>query len=169
MYFDANPVLYWALGKAGSPKETEQTCAAAFDALVDGGDSLACSPLTLAEFTSTLWSVSRSSKQDVAYFDQAAAAAAVERLMTFIGSRRIRVNNLRPRAFEVGMAIVAAGSREKQKTFKAWDAIHLYEACQWARTMDRKVVIATSDSDFNNIIETFEEFGRYVIVRDLTQ
>jgi hypothetical protein len=169
VYFDANPVLYWALGKAGSAKPTEQNCAAAFDALVDGGDSLACSPVTLAEFTSTLWSVARSGKEDVGYFDAPAAASAVERLMTLIGSGRIKVNNLRPRAFEVGIAIVGVGSREKQKTFNAFDAIHLYEACQWARVMGRKVVIATSDSDFSNIIATFPEFGRYVEVRDLTK
>ncbi len=168
VYFDANPVLYWALGRAGSAKDREKNCAAAFDALVAGSDSLACSPVTLAEFTSTLWSIVRSGASDIAYFNETAASTAVERLMTLIGSGRIKVYNLRSHAFVVGMSIVAAGTLEKQKTFNAWDAIHLYEACQWARTLGRKVTIATSDSDFSNIIATFPEFSRYVEVRDLT-
>ena len=45
-------------------------------------------------------------------------------------------------------AVVAAGTREHGKNFRAWDAIHLHEAAQWARTIGRPVVVATSDSDW---------------------
>ena len=66
------------------------------------------------------------------------------------------------------MAIVAAGTREHGESFFAWDAIHLFEACQWSRVMDREVVMATSDSDFATILKVFPEFSRYVSLRDLT-
>jgi hypothetical protein len=169
VYFDANPVVYWALGKAGSPTMPEKVCAEAFDRLIAGRDSLACSPLTIAEATSTLWSIVRSGKKDLAYFTEDSANRAVDDLMALIGRGRIKVNNLKPRAFEVGIAIVTAGTREHGRAFKTWDAIHLYEACQWARTLGREVTIATSDSDFSNIIATFPEFARYASVLDLTK
>lgn len=164
VYFDTNPLVYWARGCAGSPEERDQRCASSLQALIDGSDSLACSPITLAEFTNTLWKLVR--KQDIA---GAAADNAFGVLMGYLANGRIRVENLRPRAFEVGMAIVGAGTREHGRAFHAWDAIHLFEACQWARTLNngRKVVIATSDSDFASIIEVFPEFGRYVELRDL--
>lgn len=168
VYFDANTLVYWALGRAGSTKSEEQRCSTAFDALVDGPDSLAFSPLTLAEFTSVLWSLVRSGKPQLSYFDEAQAGIALEHLMRLIASSRIRVHNLHPRAFEVGMAVVGAGTREHGQAFRAWDAIHLFEACQWARTIDRSVVLATTDSDFRRIIATFSEFGRYVTLRDMT-
>lgn len=168
-YFDANPLIYWALGRAGSSEAYEQTSAANFERLVANGDSLACSAPTLAEFMSTVWSVVRSEKPKVNFFGEAEANSAMESLMGLMGNGRLRVQNLHPRAFEVGIAVVAAGTREQKGAFRAWDAIHLFEACQWARTIDQEVIVATADSDFSNIIAAFPEFGTYVSVLDLTQ
>jgi hypothetical protein len=137
-------------------------------ALVASDASIACSPVSLAEFTSTLWSIVRSGKTELAHFDTTAANGAVERLMSLVSTGRIRVNNLQPGAFAIGMAIVAAGTREKQCSLRTWDAIHLHEACQWSRMIGQQVTIATTDADFRNAIDVFPEFGRYVDVRDLT-
>jgi predicted nucleic acid-binding protein len=168
VYLDSNSIVYWALGSAGSEKQDEQRCAQAFDALVASDASIACSPVSLAEFTSTLWSIVRSGKTELAHFDTTAANGAVERLMSLVSTGRIRVNNLQPGAFAIGMAIVAAGTREKQCSLRTWDAIHLHEACQWSRMIGQQVTIATTDADFRNAIDVFPEFGRYVDVRDLT-
>ena len=168
VYFDANTLVYWALGNRGSAKDTEQRCAVAVTELIKGDDSLACSPLTLSEFTGTLWSMARSGSPDLKYFGEPEAAAALEELMGLLASGRLRVRNLHPRAFEVGMGLVASGAREKGRSFRAPDAIHLFEAAQWSRTIDRNVVVVSSDSDLERLVETFPEFGRYVEIRDLT-
>jgi predicted nucleic acid-binding protein len=168
VYFDSNTLVYWALGRSGSSKADEQRCASAVEALVDGDDSLACSPLTLTEFTSTTWSAVRSGASELRHFGEPELNAALERLMQLLASGRIRAHNLHPRSFEVGLGIVAAGTREKGRAFRAPDAMHLFEACQWARVIDRQVVVATTDSDFHNMLAAFPEFGRYVDLRDLT-
>jgi hypothetical protein len=42
-----------------------------------------------------------------------------------------------------------------------------YEASQWARVIEREVIIATSDSDFADILQVFPEFASNVSLRDL--
>jgi hypothetical protein len=167
IYLDTNPLVYWAKARAGSTDGREQQCGANLQAIVDGDDPLGCSPITLAEFVGALAKTARSGAADLAYFDTTKLQSAVTEVMGLMASGRLRVINLHPRAFEVGMSVVAAGIREHGEAFFAWDAIHLFEACQWARVMEREVVLATSDRDFTTILDVFPEFGRYVNLRDL--
>jgi hypothetical protein len=78
--------------------------------------------------------------------------------------------NIRPlgrRAFEMGMAYVGMVAAQGRR-MRGSDAIHLYEACRWARECGAEIVLATSDRDFQKTITLFPEFGQLVRVLDTT-
>lgn len=87
--------------------------------------------------------------------------------MQWLADGEIKVRSLGPKAFEMGMAYVASASREHSRKMKAWDAIHLYEACRWSRELNQQIAIATADNDFEKFIELFPEFGKHVRVLDV--
>ena len=159
VYLDANAPVHWAFGRAGSPEPGDVQAAASIDGLLAGDSSVCCSPFTLTEFTGVLWRAARSGNTT---FDHAAASNALEEIMRHVSSGRVRTHNLHPRAFEIALSIVSAGSKEHGRAFSAPDAIHLHEACQWSRTIGRKVIVATCDSDFAGMLQVFPGASRYV-------
>jgi predicted nucleic acid-binding protein len=166
VYFDANPFVYWAAGRAGSKETQDARAAESVDALISGDDDLYLSPITLVEFNTTLYKLVRTHEEPHAAFGPNDATAAEGDLMKWISSGRIVVSQLGQRAFEVGMSYVASSTRQHGRRVHAWDAIHLFEACRLARTLGRRVVIATSDSDFDTLLEIYPEFRVLVEVRD---
>jgi predicted nucleic acid-binding protein len=169
VYLDASAVVAHALGLAGSPDPRNQNGHAGLEALIAGEDDLVGSPITLAEFSSVMYTKLRDGQGWLASFDNEAVLAAETRLMGWLASGRLRIRHLGPRAFEMGMAYVAAASREHGRKMKAWDAIHLYEACRWSRENgDVQITLATGDSDFNNFCTVFPEFQKHVRIIDTT-
>ena len=166
VYFDANPLVYWAAGMAGSSVPQDVRAATAISTLVEGDDHLYLSPITLVEFNTTLYKLVRQQDGAHARFSMSDATDAEDKLMQWIASERISVPQLGQRAFELGMSYVAAATREHGRRVHAWDAIHLFEACRLARTLDEQVIIATSDSDFQTLLEIYPEFALLVEVRD---
>ena len=89
-----------------------------------------------------------------------------QQFMKWLADECIRIRPLGRRAFEIGMAYVTSTCPDGAG-MRGWDAIHLYEACRWAREA-REVTIATSDNDFAKAIKLFPEFGNYVDILDTT-
>ena len=168
VYLDTSALVSYALGLCGSPDARDQKGKQAIEGLLTSDDKLAASPITLAEFSSVMYTYLRSSEGWLTQLGEADVDQAEADVMGRIATGSIRVRNLGPRAFEMGMSYVGAISREYQRKMKAWDAIHLYEACRWARETDEQVVIATADSDFKGFLDVFPAFCKHVRVVNTT-
>ena len=166
IYFDANPLVYWAGGRAGSADSQDQTAYSNIEILVAGDSELFLSPLTLVELNSALYKLVRRSEGAHAAFSVTDAANAEQQVMNWIAAGRIEVPQLGRRAFEIGMSYVAAATRQHGRRVYGWDAIHLFQACRLARELQRLVVVATADSDFATLVEIFPEFANLVEIRD---
>lgn len=167
VYLDNSALVRIPMAMAGSQNPVDIQGQKGLEALIESDAYLSTSPVGLAEYWSVLYTQYRDSA--VTWFDQSAVDAGEEKLMGWLASGRIRVRNLGPRAFEMGMAYVATASREHTKKMKAWDAIHLYEACNWSRENGGKqVTLATGDGDFAGFLKVFPEFERHVRILDTT-
>ena len=167
VYLDASVVVHYALGINGSPEQGDQKGEQGLQALLDSDARLGASPVTVAEFSSVMYTKLRDGAGWLAGFDEAAVDRADAAFMRWIATGRVRIRPLGARAFEMGMAYVSSASRQQRK-MKAWDAIHLYEACRWARELNEQVVLATADKDFTRFLEVFPEFGKQVRLLDTT-
>lgn len=166
IYFDTNPLVYWAAGRTGSTDSQDQTAYGNIELLVNGDSSLYLSPLTLVEFNSALYKLVRKTEGPHATFCIGDATDAEQQLMKWIADGRIEVPQLGQRAFEVGMSYVAAATRQHGRRVHVWDAIHLFQACRLARELRQTVIIATTDSDFATLVDIFPEFAALVEIRD---
>lgn len=167
VYVDTSALMRWSAAVSGSPFERDERGRVAFEALLDGDDFLGGSPITVAEYTSVLHDCVRSDEEWAAYFEAEHAEACMRQFMKWLADGDITIRPLGRTAFEMGMAYVAMVSAHGRK-MRGWDAIHLYEACRWARDSQETVKIATSDSDFAKTIKLFPEFGDHVDVLDVT-
>lgn len=163
VYLDTSALMNWALATSGSPEERDERGRKAIEALVSGPEQVGGSPITIAEFTSVLYDHVRSTEAWASYFEAPDADRCIKQFMTWLSDDTIRIRPLGRRAFEMGMAYVSMVSASGRR-MRGWDAIHLYEACRWARDTGQKVAIATSDKDFEKTIALYPEFGVYVDV-----
>jgi hypothetical protein len=159
--------MRWALAIGGSPEARDIRGRDALEALISGPQQLSGSPITIAEFTSVLHDAVRTQETWASFFGVSDADRCMAQFMTWLADESIRVRPLGRQAFEMGMAYVTSVSRMGRR-MRGWDAIHLYEACRWAREAGERVTIATSDDDFAKAIKLFPEFGNYVVVLDTT-
>lgn len=167
VYLDTSALMRWAAAVSGSPKDRDKRGQRKIESLIAGNDKLAGSPITVAEYTSVLYDFVRSQEEWASFFDASDADACTEQFMKWLADGSIAIRPLGRRAFEMGMAYVGMVAKQGRK-MRGWDAIHLYEACRWAREVEQKVVLATSDKDFAKMIALFPEFGEYVDVVDVT-
>lgn len=168
VYLDTSALVRYALAINGSPEQRDQTGKQTLRGLLESDARLGASPITLAEFSSVIYTHLRDNAGWLTKFDEAAVDRADTELMTWIATGAVRVRNLGARALEMGMSYVGAASREHGRKMKAWDAIHLYEACRWSRESGEQVVIATADSDFQGFLDVFPEFTEHVSLLDTT-
>jgi predicted nucleic acid-binding protein len=167
IYLDTSALMRWACAAAGSPDVRDQSGKETLETLLHGPDRVCGSPITVAEFTSVLHDHVRTNEAWGAYFDAGDADQCMKQFMGWLANDTVAIRGLGRRAFEMGMAYVAMVAR-KGRRIRGWDAIHLYEACRWAREAGSQVVLATSDDDFQKTIELFPEFGRFVRVLNTT-
>ena len=167
-YLDANPLIYWAAGLAGSAEPRDRAGHDGLEATFASKDPLALSPITLGEFSSGLYKLVRREGEPHGFFTNDHAIAAEQRVMDLLASGRLKGRTLGARAFEVGMSLVATATREHGRNVHVWDAIHMYEACRWSRELSRMVTIATADSDFAAIGDIWPEFTRFAQLKDLS-
>jgi hypothetical protein len=169
VYLDASSIVAYALGMAGSPDQRDQNSYQALDKIINGNDDVRGSPITLAEFFSVMYTKLRDTNGWLKNFKEEHVDASEARVMGWLASSQLRIRQLGPRAFAMGMSYVATASREHTRKMKAWDAIHLYEACRWSRESNNaQVILATGDGDFEGFLDVFPEFNRHVRILDTT-
>jgi hypothetical protein len=66
------------------------------------------------------------------YFEAADADRCAKQFMEWLADETVNIRPLGRRAFEMGMAYVGMVAAQGRR-MRGWDAIHLYEACRWAR------------------------------------
>lgn len=168
VYLDTSAVVRFGLALAGSPDQRDIDGASTLNEILDGEAKVAASPVTLAEYSSVVHTCLRRNDGWYQGFGEDEVDRAEGELMALIARNRVRIRQLGPRAFEMGMSYVSAATRDHGRAFKAWDAIHLYEACRWAREIEEQVTVATADEDFQTFIDLFPEFAVHAQVLDTT-
>jgi hypothetical protein len=159
--------MRWACAASGSTDARDHGGKLVLDGLLAGSQEVCGSPITVAEYTSVIYDHVRTSEFWGAYFESEDADRCVKEFMQWLADERLTIRPLGRRAFEMGMAYVSSVAARGRR-MRGWDAIHLYEACRWARETGEQVVIATSDSDFQKTVNLFPEFGTFVRVLDTT-
>lgn len=159
--------MRWACSTSGSPEARDHRGQASLEALIAGPGILCGSPITVAEYSSVLHDLARSHQAWAAYFEAEDADRSMKQFMQWLSDGTFAIRSLGRRAFEMGMAYVGTVSAQGRR-MRGWDAIHLYEACRWARESGTQVVLATSDNDFEKTINLFPEFGQFVRILDTT-
>jgi hypothetical protein len=109
----------------------------------------------------------RSDESWASYFEAIDADRCIKQFMEWLADDTITIRPLGRRAFEMGMAYAGAVAAQGRR-MRGWDAIHLYEACRWARETGEQVVLATSDHDFQKAVNLFPEFGNFVRILNTT-
>jgi hypothetical protein len=168
VYLDTSAVVRFGLSLAGSPEQRDIDGCKAFEQLLKSDARVAASPVTLAEYCSVLHTHLRREDGWLQGFGEQQVDLAEGELMGLIAKNRVRIRPLGSRAFEIGMSYVSAASREHSLSFKAWDAIHLYEAGRWAREINERVIVATADTDFQKFIDVFPGFAVHISLLDTT-
>jgi hypothetical protein len=159
--------MRWACAASGSTDARDHRGKLVLDGLLAGSQEVCGSPITVAEYTSVIYDHVRTSEAWGEYFESEDADRCVKEFMRWLADERLTIRPLGRRAFEMGMAYVSSVAARGRR-MRGWDAIHLYEACRWARETGEQVVIATSDSDFQKTVNLFPEFGTFVSILDTT-
>jgi hypothetical protein len=159
--------MRWACATSGSPHARDHSGKHALEVLLNGPSELCGSPITVAEYTSVLYDHVRSDESWASYFEAIDADRCIKQFMEWLADDTITIRPLGRRAFEMGMAYVGAVAAQGRR-MRGWDAIHLYEACRWARETGEQVVLATSDHDFQKAVNLFPEFGNFVSILNTT-
>lgn len=167
VYLDSSALMRWAAATGGSPHDRDERGRKKLESLLGGSDELGASPITIAEFTSVLHDFVRTDKDWGSFFEAGDADTCMRQVMEWLAEGAVTIRPLGRRAFEMGMAYVSMVAAQGQR-MRGWDAIHLFEATRWARDAERRVTLATSDTDFKKTIELFPEFGQRIDVLDVT-
>jgi len=164
-YFNTNPLVSWAESKAPSPDPRSSKIGRCVEQLVNDPASItAVSEITLVEFHNKLcdhWRASETPQYDSAWADSVQAE-----LMRWIADGQLVVLNQPPKLIEKAIAYVTFATREHGRRLKAWDAVHLFHASDWARDQGQKVNLVTSDADFPSILDVYPEFKEFVNILD---
>lgn len=168
VYLDTSALMRWACATSGSADARDHRGKLALDGLLAGPQELGGSPITVAEYTSVIHDHVRTNEPWGAYFASEDADRCVKQFMQWLADETLAIRPLGRRAFEMGMAYVSSVAARGRR-MRGWDAIHLYEACRWARETGEQVVIATSDHDFQKTVNLFPEFCAFVRVLDTTE
>ncbi len=84
-------------------------------------------------------------------------------LMGWIANGRLEVLAEESRTIETAMSYISL-AQEEGKRLKAWDAVHLCRATQWARDIGERVTVVTGDGDFEAFLSLFPTFREFVEV-----
>jgi hypothetical protein len=162
-YSDANPFLRWVDAQIPGATDDCQQVARELKRIVENPeDILALSETTIAEFHSNLFKLERESSN----FDPANVDKCLDQFMEWMLRYQIQVIIPTPKLVEKAMAYVRLATRSKKCALKAWDAVHLVEANEWAHSLNMPVSIITNDKVFSNFLRFFPEFVEFIRIYD---
>ena len=166
-YFDTSALMRWVERDIPQPRDVNMRAGGAVQRLLEGDDRLALSELTLIEFRSAVSRDWRRTDPESVDLDAAWAERARSALMKQISDERIAIVANPPKAAEHAMTLVDMAAMEHGFALGAWDAIHLITACAWAYQERSRVILYTSDDDYDGFVRLYPHFTTYVDIVDL--
>ena len=164
-YSDTNPLLSWAEAQIpGADSRCKQIAVETKRIIETTGGNFSISEITLVEFHSNLFKWERDTGKP--NFGSAEADLCLIQIMDWIFHGHIQVIKLAPKLIEKAMAYVRLATRNGSCPLKAWDALHLAQANEWAHSLGVVVNIVTNDNVFEKFLKSFPEFTEYVKVYD---
>jgi hypothetical protein len=158
-YLDANPLMRWAESKAASAAERSVTAGQRVEELIATETTAAISEVTLIEFHDNVSAYCRNNKPGD--HDGEWLANVQSGLMRWIASGSLLVLAPFPRMFETAMSYITL-AQGHDRALRAWDAVHLCRATEWARETGVRVTIVTGDADFEEFLELFPKLGDFI-------
>ena len=122
------------------------------------------SEITLAEFQNRICIHERTSSRPE--YNPDWADSCLNGLMRWIADGSIAVLEIPPKLIENAMVYVRFATRDHTRNLRSWDAAHLYQSCNWARSINQTVQFVTNDKDFPTLLRAFPEFNKFVAVHD---
>lgn len=163
VYLDTNALIYLAQCSVGNPAPEHVHCGLRVQTLLDQSAPLvAVTPVGLIEFHDVLAKLWRSSDPNDAQFDQQWVEAEQIRLMSLISSGRIEILAPPSHMEEKALSFITMATSDYGMNFRAWDAIHLTCALQWAKELNSPVGFWTADKQFRKFIKAFPFFQKYI-------
>lgn len=160
-YFDANPLLRWAEKQYLVVSPSCERIASEVERIITNSNIInAISEITIVEYQSNLFNFERDSSKP--QFDLDKVDRCFHQLMVWIAQGRIEVLEQPPKLIEKAMAYIRTAAVEKACSLRAWDAVHIYQSCEWAKTTGALVNIVTNDPAFYKFIKTFPEFASHL-------
>jgi hypothetical protein len=163
-YFDANPLMRWAEAQAASGDQRSIAAARRVDELVGGGTLVAISEITLIEFHDNVCAYRRNNKPGD--HDDAWLSKVQAEVMRWVANGRLGVLAPFPRMFETAMSYITL-AQDQGRSLRAWDAVHLCRATEWARETGQMVTILTGDADFGEFLELFSKFRDFIEIEPI--
>jgi hypothetical protein len=164
-YLDASAITRWAEWRGEATDQRNSTVAEYVRRLIDDKEvRIATSELSIAEFHSNICGILNDQARkshDETWFD-----TTFRMLMQWIADGRLLVIKVPPKLAELAMVYAERATREFGRRFKLRDAMHLYQACDWSRSLGEQVELITTDDDFEQFLKLFPEFGIYVVAVD---
>jgi hypothetical protein len=160
-YLDANPLMRWAEAQATSADERSTTAAARVEELISGDDTIAISEVTLIEYHDNI-SVYRRNNKPGDHDDDWLARSRTQP-MQWIADGRLTVLAPFPRMLDTAMSYISL-AQGQGRALRAWDAVHICRATEWARETGEPVSIVTGDSDFEEFLALFPKLRDFVKV-----
>jgi hypothetical protein len=160
-YFDANPLMRWAEAQAASGDDRSITAAARVEEVLVAGEEIAISEVTLIEYHDNVTAYRRNNKPGD--HDDDWLERVQMQPMRWVADGQLHVLTPFPRMFETAMSYITLSHRQG-RALRAWDAVHLCRATEWARETEGQVTILTGDSDFEAFLELFPKLRDFVAV-----
>jgi hypothetical protein len=151
--------MRWAEAQAASAVERSVKAAARVEELINGDGVIAISEITLVEYHDNISAYRRNNKPGD--HDDVWLAGVQSELMQWIADGRIQVLAPFPRMFETAMSYITL-AHSRGRALRAWDAVHLCRATEWARETGVQVTILSGDSDFAEFLELFPKLCDFV-------
>ncbi len=151
-YLDTSALMRRAEALAHDASTRNKTIAPQIMSILDDPTRLlACSELTLVEYHNNLTTNWRNGQ--LPGCDQIWWASARSDLLDRVASGVVRVLPTPPKAIEQTMSLVTAATRDHGGALRAWDALHVVVAANWAHAAGGMVELVTSDGDFDPVLE----------------
>ena len=163
-YCDANPLMRWAEAQAASADQRSITAAERVIELVNGSTLVAISEVTLIEFHDNVNAHRRNNKpgdHDDVWLDRVQIG-----VMRWIANGQVVVLAPFPRMFETARSYITL-AQSKGRALRAWDAVHLCRATEWARETGQTVTILTGDADFGKFLELFPKLRDFIEIESI--